>query len=167
MGSTKIEQAGRWLDRIEKSVIVLCCGGIVVLIFSGVLSRFLFHYSIAWSEEMARFLFLWGALFGAAAACRRGQHGGIPLLVDKLSPEGQRVVEIIVATGVTLYLGYLAWQSLGTTMRAFSSGQTSTTTQLPIWVVNGGMLLAFALAVLRSIQGFLAGVYRPDETPIE
>lgn len=58
MGSTKIEQAGRWLDRIEKLVIVLCCGGIVILIFSGVLSRFLFHYSIAWSEEMARFLFL-------------------------------------------------------------------------------------------------------------
>lgn len=77
------------------------------------------------------------------------------------------MVEIVVATGVTLYLGYLAWQSLGTTMRAFSSGQTSTTTHLPIWVVNGGMLLAFTLAVLRSIQGFLAGAYRPDEAPIE
>jgi C4-dicarboxylate transporter DctQ subunit len=162
-----IDDLGRWLDRLERLVIVLCCAGIVVLIFSGVVSRFALHYAIAWSEELARFLFLWGALFGAAAACRTGQHGGIPLIVDHLSPTWQRRVEVLVGLGVTLFLGYLAWQSLGTTIRAFGSGQTSTTTHIPIWVVNLGMMLAFLLAVLRSIQGFLTGAYRPSAAHVE
>lgn len=158
---------GRWLDRAETLVIVGCCAGIVALVFMGVLSRFLFHYAIAWSEELARFLFLWGALFGAAAACRTGQHGGIPLLIDKLPKGAQRVVEVLVGTGVTVFLGYLVWQSLGTTGRTLASGQRSMTTGIPIWAVNGGMLLAFMLAVLRSIQGFLAGVYRADSMHAE
>ena len=89
------------------------------------------------------------------------------MIVDHLSPAWQRRVEILVGAGVTLFLGYLVWQSVGTTLRALASGQTSTTTHIPIWVVNLGMLLAFLLAVLRNIQGFLAGAYRVDAPQVE
>ncbi|WP_170167078.1 TRAP transporter small permease [Paracoccus methylarcula] len=156
-----------WLDRIEKAIVVFLIGGIVLLVFSGALSRYMFSYSIAWSEELARYFFLWGALFGAAVACRYGQHGGIPLLVDKFPPSVQRWVERLVFAGMLGFLGYLAWQSLGTTGRAFSTGQISTTTKIPVWVVNLGMLIAFCLAILRTIQGYFAGAYRVDRPVIE
>lgn len=162
-----LRSLGIWLDRIEIAVVVLCCAGIVILIFSGVLSRFVFAYAIAWSEELARYLFLWGALFGAAAACRTGQHGGIPLIVDRLPPGGRRVVEVTVAAGVAVFLGYLAWQSWTSTTVALASGQRSMTTGIPVWVVNCGMMLAFLLAVLRTIQGLLAGAYRVDAAHVE
>ena len=155
------------LDWIEKYLVVFFCAGIVLLIFFGVLSRFVFHYSIAWSEELARYFFLWGALFGAAAACKTGQHGGIPLLVDRFSPGARRIVEWLVVVGMVGFLGYLAWQSYGTTMRALGSGQKSMTTHIPVWVVNGGMLLAFVLAVVRTLQGFLRGAYRADQATVE
>lgn len=158
---------GRWLDRVEKLIVVFLIGGIVVLVFSGALSRYVFSYSIAWSEELARFFFLWGALFGAAAACKYGQHGGIPLLVDKFPPALQRWVERLVIAGMLGYLGYLAWQSFGTTGRAFSTGQISMTTKIPIWAVNLGMLIAFCLAILRTIQGYFAGAYRIDRPVVE
>lgn len=158
---------GRWLDRVEKTLVVVLVGGIVLLVFSGALSRYVFSYSIAWSEELARYFFLWGALFGAAAACRFGQHGGIPLLVDKFPPRLQRWVEALVLVGMLSFLGYLTWQSWAATARAFASGQTSLTTKIPIWVVNAGMFAAFALAILRTIQGFLLGAYRIDQPVIE
>lgn len=158
---------GTWLDRVEKALVVFLIGGIVVLVFSGALSRYVFAYSIAWSEELARFFFLWGALFGAAAACRFGQHGGIPLLVDKFPPAAQRWVERLVLAGMLSFLGYLAWQSFGTTGRAWSTGQISMTTKIPIWAVNLGMLIAFCLAILRTIQGYLEGAYRIDKPVIE
>jgi len=162
-----IHVLGDLLDRIEKAIVVFLIGGIVVLVFSGALSRYAFSYSIAWSEELARFFFLWGALFGAAAACRYGQHGGIPLLVDKFPPAAQRWVERLVLVGMLSFLGYLAWQSLGTTGRAWSTGQISMTTKIPIWAVNLGMLIAFCLAILRTIQGYLAGAYRIDRPVVE
>lgn len=162
-----MQAPGLWLDRIEKALVVGLIGGIVVLVFSGALSRYVFSYSIAWSEELARFFFLWGALFGAAAACKTGQHGGIPLLVDRFSPRLQRLVEAIVLAGMLGFLGYLVWQSWIMTTRALGSGQISMTTKIPIWVVNGGILLAFCLGIVRTVQGFLRGAYRIDKPVIE
>ena len=146
---------------------VLFLIGIVVLIFSGVLSRFVFHYSIAFTEELARFLFVWGALLGAAAAFRTGDHGGVPLLANRFSPRWQRAVEIFVALGVTGFMGYLVFMTSVSTMKSFQSGQISTTTEIPVWIINLGMMLAFAAGVVRCIQGFHRGAFKPQppETP--
>lgn len=156
-----------WLDRLEKATVVALCGSIVLLVFTGVLSRYIFHYSIAWSEELSRFMFLWGALLGAASACKTGQHGGIPLLVDKFPRGLQRITEVFVGICMLVFLGYLAWQAWGTTQRALMSGQTSMTTGIPVWVINFGMFLAFALAIFRTIQGFIIGSYRIDKPIVE
>lgn len=150
------------LDKLEKSIVVLFLTGIVVLIFSGVLSRFVFHYSIAFTEELARFLFVWGALLGAASAFKTGEHGGVPLLANRFSPRWQRVVEVLVALGVTGFMGYLVFMTAVSTMKSYQSGQISTTTEIPVWIINLGMMLAFAMGVVRSIQGLFLGAFRPE-----
>lgn len=158
---------GRLLDLGEFWFIVLACTGIVVLVFAGVLSRFVFAYPMAWSEELARYLFLWAALVGAASACRNNQHGGIPLLVHKLSPVWQRAAEIFVAALVVLVLGVLAWQSLGSTLQGIDSGQTSLASGIPIWVINGIALIAYVLAIFRTLQGYRAGAYHARNAQAE
>ena len=147
------------LDALEKWTVITLLVGIAVLIFSGVLSRFVFHYSIAFTEELARFLFVWGALLGAASALKTGEHGGIPLLSNRFGPRGRRIIEIFVALGVTAFLGYLVYMTAVSTMRSFESGQISTTTEIPVWTINLGMLIAFATGFARSIQGFLLGAF--------
>lgn len=158
---------GRWLDRAEFWFIALACVGIVVLVFLGVLSRFVFSNPMAWSEELARYLFLWAALVGAAAGCRTNQHGGIPLLVHKFPPAWQRGVEIFVSALVVTVLVVLAWQSFDSTLQGLSSGQTSLASGVPIWVINGVALLAYLLAILRTAQGFRAGAYHPRNAVAE
>jgi C4-dicarboxylate transporter DctQ subunit len=161
-----LKKIAQSLDSIEYIAIVICCVGIVVLVFFGVLSRFIFHHSIAWSEELARYMFLWGALFGGSAACRNGQHGGIPLIVDRFSRRGQRLIEAVVPFGTAVFVGCLAWQSFQGALQAFTSGQTSSTTDIPVWVVNGVVASAFTLATFRCIQGYFERAYRVDQIEI-
>lgn len=158
---------GRWLDRAEFWFIALACIGIVVLVFLGVLSRFIFSNPMAWSEELARYLFLWAALVGAAAGCRTNQHGGIPLLVDKFPASWQRGVEIFVTAIVLLVLAVLAWQSVDSTLQGLRSGQTSLASGIPIWVINGIAMLAYLLAILRTTQGYRSGAYHPRNAVAE
>ncbi|MCP5372966.1 MAG: TRAP transporter small permease [Hyphomicrobiales bacterium] len=157
-----LQAFGVFLDRLEKTVICLFLVVIVGLIFSGVLSRFIFHYAIAFTEELARFMFVWSALLGASAALRTGEHGGIPLLANRFGPAGRKAVEILVALGVIGFMAYLVFMTGVSTMKSFQSGQISTTTEMPVWIINFGMLLAFVMGVLRGIQGFLAGAFRPS-----
>jgi C4-dicarboxylate transporter DctQ subunit len=155
------------LDRAEFWFIALSCVAIVLLVFAGVLSRFVFAHPMAWSEELARYLFLWAALVGAAAGCRSNQHGGIPLLVHKFSASWQRRVEIFVTALVLVVLGVLAWQSVGSTVQGLQSGQTSLASGIPIWVINGVAMIAYLLAILRTVQGFRAGAYHPRNAQAE
>ncbi len=48
------------------------------------------------------------------------------------------------------------------TMKSFQSGQISTTTEIPVWTINFGMMVAFMVGVIRCIQGFLLGAFKPE-----
>lgn len=155
-------KANRALDVLEKYFIGFFLLGIVLMIFSGVLSRFVFHYAIAFTEELSRFFFIWGSLLGAAAGMKTGEHSGIPLIANRFGPVGQKVIELLVAAGVIVFLGYLVSMTWVSTTRSFQSGQISTTTEIPIWTINAGMMIAFAIAAIRAVQGLFLGNFRPD-----
>ncbi len=165
--STALRFLSLGFDTLEKSIVVVFLLAIVVLIFSGVLSRFVFHYSIAFTEELARFLFVWGALLGASSAFRTGEHGGIPLIVNRFGPRGRRFIEIFVAAGVLIFMSYLVFMTGVSTLKSFDSGQISTTTEIPVWTINFGMMLAFLVGAIRCIQGFFLGAFKPELPSVE
>ncbi|PIK72698.1 ABC transporter permease, partial [Methylobacterium frigidaeris] len=58
---------------IEIPAALLVVAEIVVLL-AGVVSRYVFHAPIVWSDELASILFLWLAMLGSVVAYRRAEH---------------------------------------------------------------------------------------------
>ena len=56
---------------IESVAAALVLAEIVVL-FAGVMARYVFHAPLVWSDELASILFLWLSMLGAVLALRRG-----------------------------------------------------------------------------------------------
>ena len=46
----------------------------IVVLLGGVVSRYVFHEPLVWSDELASILFLWLAMLGAVVAFRRAEH---------------------------------------------------------------------------------------------
>ena len=46
----------------------------IIVLLAGVISRYVFHSPIVWSDELASLLFLWLAMLGAVVALRRSEH---------------------------------------------------------------------------------------------
>ena len=70
---------------IEVPVVFLCALEILIL-FAGVVSRYVFHAPLTWSDELASILFLWLAMLGAVVAFRRGEHMRMSVLVARAPP---------------------------------------------------------------------------------
>ena len=91
-----------WLTIICRKPVELACGALMVaipaVVFLQVVSRYVFNYPFDWPEEMARYLFVWVALLGAALALRRGAHFSIDALVKRLPAGWQRIVPLLVHT---------------------------------------------------------------------
>ena len=58
---------------LEASTAALVVAEIVIL-FVGILARYVFHRPLVWSDELASILFLWLAVLGSALAFRRGRE---------------------------------------------------------------------------------------------
>ena len=71
----------------------------VVLLFLGVVSRYVLHRPVVWSDELASIIFLWLAMLGAAIAVQRGRHMRLDYVAGRLPP-GWRAVAAVLAAGV-------------------------------------------------------------------
>ncbi len=67
----------------------------IVILFAGVISRYVFHAPLIWSDELASILFLWLAMLGAAVAFRRGEHMRMNIIAGMVGPEARAFLEVI------------------------------------------------------------------------
>ena len=45
----------------------------IIILFSGIVARYVLHTPLVWSDELASILFLWLAMLGSVIAFRRGE----------------------------------------------------------------------------------------------
>lgn len=88
--------------------IEFACGALMVsltgVVFLQVISRYVFHHPFDWPEELARYLFVWVALLGAALALSRGAHFSIDALVKRCSPRSQTGIALTVHGCLSIFL---------------------------------------------------------------
>ena len=73
-----------------------------LILFSGVVSRYVFDRPLVWSDELASTLFLWLAMLGAVIAFRRDEHMRMTACVGMLPPPHWRAALDTFATGAAL-----------------------------------------------------------------
>ncbi|MFI5011232.1 MAG: TRAP transporter large permease subunit [Hyphomicrobiales bacterium] len=86
-------------------------GGLVavetLILFAGVVSRYVFHQPLTWSDELASILFLWLAMLGAVVAYRRVEHMRMGALIDKARPRRRAFFEALALCVGLAFLGFV------------------------------------------------------------
>ena len=72
--------------------------------FAQVFTRYVLSAPLIWSEEVARYLFVWIVLIGAAAAVRLNGHYGLDMLRRHLPPVMRPVLGVATMSIVTVFL---------------------------------------------------------------
>jgi len=93
----------RLVARIEAGVIVVLVSCLTVVTFAQVVTRYGLGNPLIWSEELARYLFVWVSMIGAALAVRGGGHFGLDLLIRRL-PAFRPILAPLATTAVIVFL---------------------------------------------------------------
>ncbi len=80
----------------------------VVILFCGVVSRYVFDAPLIWSDELASTLFLWLGMLGAAAAFRRREHMAMTLLLENAAPARRPQLDHAALVVSAIFLGCMA-----------------------------------------------------------
>ena len=76
----------------------------IVVLFTGVLARYIFHAPIVWSDELAAILFLWLAMLGSVIAFQRGEHMRMTAISGMLRPRARAFLDLVAVTAALAFL---------------------------------------------------------------
>src|SRR6476660_4336600 len=81
----------------------------IVILFAGVVSRYVMHKPLIWSDELASILFLWLAMLGAVVAVRRAEHMRMTAIVAGARPAMRSYLDTVATCAALAFLLLLIW----------------------------------------------------------
>ena len=95
------------LEKIEKVILAVTVGIMVLIIAYQVIMRYIFAHANSWSEELARYLFIYDVMIGAAIAIRRNSHLQIDILINLMNPKVRTILTIIATLAGMVFMVFL------------------------------------------------------------
>ncbi|KIG01897.1 TRAP transporter large permease [Caballeronia concitans] len=127
----------------------------VILLFAGVVGRYMFDHPLVWTDEVAGILFLWLVSVGAVIALRRTEHMRMTVVLGRLGPRARRLAGCLAAILVVLVALCLIVPGL-----SYARQQAAVLTpvlQMPAsWEVYG-QLAALVLLLYVALRQLLSG----------
>ena len=142
-------------DHFEEYLLVVLMVVEVVVVFAQVVTRYVFHSPLAWSEELARYMFIWLVWIGAAYATKMRQNIIIDVVCSKFKGNVKLISEIINFVLFVVLMLFMLWTTSTVMMQVYESNSIGTGTHLPMWIVWLSLPLSMALNLLRYTQNFV------------
>lgn len=150
-------------EHLEDFFIIPLMIGMSVLIFVQVVMRYVFSASLTWSEELARYLFVWLVYFSVSYTAKREKHiridAALMLFPKKLRPYIELLSEILILA-FSIFIVFTAFTVVG---KITASGQTSPALGLPMQYVYAAPLFGFILTSFRTLQTIIRLVKKLNE----
>jgi TRAP-type C4-dicarboxylate transport system permease small subunit len=141
------------LNKLEAGVLGTMISVAVIVIFLQIIMRYFFNNSLSWSEELARYLFIWFSWLGVSLGQQRKEHIAVTMVTDRLKPLPQKVVYLIRDVITLAILVALVYYGVTVASKQFDMGVTSTAIKIPMYLVYSGMPIGCALMAIRVVYG--------------
>lgn len=135
----------------ESIIVAVVMLTMLTLVFLGVISRYVLHFSFSFTEELVCAMFVLLSTMGGALASKENGHYTLDLITGMMKPKMKRIFLIIdtaltcVAASVLLYTGLIMVQS------QIKIGSLSIALKIPNWVYGAFVPFGLAFILLRSI----------------
>ncbi|MDR1828778.1 MAG: TRAP transporter small permease [Methylobacteriaceae bacterium] len=134
--------------RISEWIAVILLLSMTLLTTANVFSRYVFHMSIALTEELTTNMFGLLSFIGAAIAAERGAHLGLTILTDHLSAGANRLIRVFACFVSMTLLCFVAWLGVDMVRHQIRLGNLSTGMQVPEWIY--GLMVPFGCALIAA-----------------
>lgn len=151
---TALRRLERGFVLLNQGLVMLMMMAMAALVFTNVVTRYVFGFSLNWAEEASRFLMVWVAYLGAGLAMREGRHVAIEfvqgLLPARLAPYARAFVALLILAFM------VALAVLGVQIAQFAWRQRTPVLGIPQGAVylaipiGAGLFVVHFLVVLRD-----------------
>lgn len=149
----------RFLDkRIEEIIIVSCLGVMTLSIGLQVFMRYVMQNSLSWSEELARFLFIFFISAGISYGVKMKRHIKVEAFVMWMPEKGLAIMRIVSDLFFLAFALFVIWFGSITAWRILDLHQVSPALDIPMGLVSATLPFCYCLTTIRLLQNLHASI---------
>ena len=145
------------IQRISYAVAAFCMFAVILLIFINVLCRYVFSFSISWSEEMTRYMFIGTLFFTLNIMVSQNAALRVDILDNFI--HNQRSKHILnLITYVLTVVALLVFTLSGVMLVQAWLTSVSPSMHIPMWIIYAMMPLGYFLALIEVLRKIAAEI---------
>lgn len=139
------------LDSFLRTLCIILFAFLVLLVTWQVITRFVFNAPSSFSEELAKYIFVWLALFGGAFVFGEKGHMAIEFIKDKFSEKIRYATEWFIEV-ITIVFATLVMIVGGIQLIMMTWSQTSASLGVPVGLLYFAVPLSGLFIVLYCVH---------------
>jgi len=144
-----IETIYQALEKVLLYIVMILLALMVIIVFANVVSRYYLQFSLAWSEEIARFMLVWLVFLGSFLAYIHDEHLGLDILVKRFPPTLRKVVATV--TNLLVIFALYAVMEGGYLLMMANFDWLSASAEIPQGYIYAIVPIACGLMILQTI----------------
>ncbi|MBQ2959817.1 MAG: TRAP transporter small permease [Oscillospiraceae bacterium] len=157
----KLDKAGYYINKAYSIIGAIFLSIIIVSCSVQTFTRYVLNDSQVWTEETARYAFVWTIMLGATVVTRNWSHASLDFVVKKFSIPVQRVFEaltylLVMACGVVMVI-------YGVQLVVKVWGSVSTACHYPISLVYLSIPVSGIAIAYHSFVHFLGVWFKKEK----
>jgi len=137
---------------IEEVICVFFMAIMLAITFINVISRYVFHASLSYIDEVTTGLFVYLTTFGTAVAAKRKAHLGLSLITDMFPQKIRAAIlgaTFVLCAAFSIILTTSGYQMVMNQVRA---NQISAALEIPEWIYGAAIPIGGAFMIFRFAQ---------------
>ena len=122
------------------------------ILFIQVIMRYVFNNSLSWSEELARYLFIWLVFIGISFGAKQMKHLKIDAFLNLVPKKGRPYVVILADVIVLVFSFIVVYAAYITVGKYYGLGTASPAIHCPLWLIHAAPLVGYTLTAIRQVQ---------------
>jgi TRAP-type C4-dicarboxylate transport system permease small subunit len=140
----------KWLDEnIESTLLIILSILTVVVVFTQVFMRYVLDSSLVWSEELARYAFIWMIYIGVSYGVKRQAHISVDAVALLFKRKGKFILGLCANIAFLTFAVILTYFSFEVVVQVTRS---SPAMDIPMQLVYAAPMVGLLLTAIRVIQ---------------
>lgn len=147
-----------FLARFEEIISSSCLIVMTVLIAVQVFTRYVLEYSFEWSEELARYLFIWAVYVGCSYATKEDKHLEVTIFRTVAGGRLAKPVTLLSYAFTALFCFACAWWGVEMIQFLVTTGQKTPALEIKMYWVFLSLPFGMFLMGLRTLERMIGVV---------
>jgi len=147
-------------EHAEEIALVILMACMSVIIGVQVFMRYVMKSSLSWSEEIARYMFIWLIYIGISYGVKTDRHINVDAVRRILPKKINAIVSAISDLIFLLFSIIVVAAGMKVATKIFMSGQRTPALQIPMGLIYMAVPVGFTLVTIRLLQKIIYSSYK-------